>query len=203
MNSAALLWIIGVLCLMAAIFGKAIKVMGNELPGLSSTAGRVFLAVLGVVSISLGFAANSGGSSTPGGATTTATGGGGGQGSAAPPTNPPVQQGARTWRGSITDVGVDFDYQTPHHVADYNISASGSSLTAGTTVLIAEWTTQRAPGSGDCREYVRYNSVPSVSGVVVGTQVCVLTHDNHVAYLQVTKVDRSSGIEVDATVWDK
>ena len=54
MNSVATMWIIGILFLGTAVVGRAIKILGNELPALTDRFARVALAVVGAAALALG-----------------------------------------------------------------------------------------------------------------------------------------------------
>lgn len=51
---AATLWIIGIVLLAAAVVGQTLKIMGNEVPALTSGAARIALGVIGLVALILG-----------------------------------------------------------------------------------------------------------------------------------------------------
>lgn len=50
----AVLWIIGVICLLSAIVGEALKLAGNEVSALESRQVRVAVAAVGAIALVLG-----------------------------------------------------------------------------------------------------------------------------------------------------
>lgn len=54
MNFAGIIWLIGVVLLVSAVVGQAIKIRGIELPALTNRSSRIALAVVGVVALLLG-----------------------------------------------------------------------------------------------------------------------------------------------------
>jgi hypothetical protein len=54
LTDVAVLWIIGVVCLLAAIVGEALKLAGNELPALESRPVRIAVGVVGAIALLLG-----------------------------------------------------------------------------------------------------------------------------------------------------
>ena len=54
MNFTAIMWIIGILFLGAAVVGQSMKILGNELPALTSGFARIMLAFVGAAALVLG-----------------------------------------------------------------------------------------------------------------------------------------------------
>ncbi|MFE5028582.1 hypothetical protein ACFRAO_36095 [Streptomyces sp. NPDC056656] len=70
--NVVMLWVVGLVCLLAAAIGETVKLGGWELPALTSRKTRIPVALIGVVALVLGLVAvvHSSSGSTPGGAAT-------------------------------------------------------------------------------------------------------------------------------------
>lgn len=152
MNASATLWVIGLVCLIGAVVGQAFKIMGNELPALSSRVARVALAAVGALALALGtvtFLADGTGqkgaeaqptdrrpaTGTPTASPTTTTT----VETAAPAVPPSIH-----WQGltKITAAGVDFDTNPPSPAGGAGVYVKKDvnvfNLFGGQGVLFAE-----------------------------------------------------------------
>jgi hypothetical protein len=222
MTSVAILWLLGLACVIVALLGAAVKVGGIELPGAAARSARVGVLLVGLIALILGTVlftqrnspaspaaghSPAGTAATPG-ATTPAA-----MTPQAPPaaaSSPAAAPASVLWHGKVRlsdGEGVDVG-ELPIRVEGSNSSATSfwqydgaaHSGQSGNN-LLSEWTGPADPTAAQCDEQLRTQPVERINGYRTGLRLC--THglfDERIGYAKVVSYDGSTS-QVDLTVW--
>jgi hypothetical protein len=201
---AAVFWLVGLACLIAALAGKAVKVGTVEMPAFAARATRIGASGVGVLALFLGCVVYFGWG-RPGGADTATV-----PISTVPRSNATGTAGTApgddlsvVWSGTMTvaeDSGVDVG-RVPPAVQDI-IGSSFYLFDGHVQGQVSAWTGPAAPTAADCANQLRTHPARELNPQT-GLDFCTYGQSvSRVADVRITSYDVArSSMELDVVIW--